>query len=891
MNQILKWLLGADPSEMVGEGNWHFGFVSQPSQYVVLAVVLLAIPAMLLLIIRSYRREGDRPRGVKAFLAAIRIAVVLLVLVVLLRPAAVLKFTRTLYSSVVVLIDDSNSMGFTDVYADAAAKQELAAYLKIDQGELETWSRTRILREALARPGGPLTKLAKDHPIEFRVFSTQPGEDSRLLDSVLGPEQPGTEGEPAGRAGGAAAGKKADPNASGGQPAPKARPATPEAFQDILAKLRDSGYETNIAAGLRDTVRSLAGRRVAGIVIASDGRSTSADARNRLHEALAYADQQHMRLYPVLVGDPAPPKNLSVTGLQAPQEVRRGARTELTAVLAHRNLSGESVTVKLLCRAKGKTNWTDTGISQTVTLDAESPTSAPAGAIPAAEKDKGVQSVAISLEPNDIGEFVYRAAVDPRKDERNTADNYAEAPMKVSDEKVRVLLISGDAGWEFQYLRNFLTRQPDLYRVSVWQQNADPNVNQSSSTGMKLTKLPATLEELIGSPDGKPHPGYDVVILYDPRPTEEGFDGAFVANLETFVKRHGGGLCHIVSNKYSDTVLRSVGAYEPLGNMLPVEVASNTSDLVVRISQGQPEAWAVRPTSYGLDHPVTRLGPTAKESAAVWEILPGSFWSHPVMRSKPLARVLAVSANPMRRTSKSDPEPLVVTQGYGQGRVLYMGFDDTWRWRFIQDGHYHRLFWSNVVRYLATLQARHVTIAAGGDRFNVGERITIEVDAYDDKYNPLKAEQFKLDMRDVAGGRDAQSIVLEPSRDKDNRIKEGRFSATIKLVHTGTFELTVPDDYPLGRDKVQPKTIRVDLPRAEAVRSEADRAAMMGLPSRPENFLEVQQVDRLASLIPSDKKTAVREKHLEMWDSNLTLALIVLLLAIEWIVRKKHNLA
>jgi len=494
--------------------------------------------------------------------------------------------------------------------------------------------------------------------------------------------------------------------------------------------------------------------------------------------------------------------------------------------------------------------------------------------------------VTLTIEPGEVGEYVYRAVVEPRPDERNTADNYAEAPMKVSDEKIRVLLVSGDAGWEFQYLRNFLLRQPELYRLSVWQQNADPNVNQAASTGMKLTKLPATLEEIMGSPEGKPHPGYDVVVLYDPRPTEDGFDGTFVKNVETFVKRHGGGLCYIVSNKYSDTVLRSAGAYEPLADLLPVQVGSNTDDLIERLGQGKPQAWPVRPTSYGADHPVMRLGGSAKESAAVWDILPGSYWSHPVMKAKPLARVLAVSSNPMRRTGKNEPEPLIVTQAYGMGRVLYLGFDDTWRWRFIRDGYYHRLFWSNVVRYLATLQARHVVITAGGDRFNLGERVTIEVEAYDDKFNPLKAETFKLVLTDTGGSRPRQTVELKAVGDKP-----GRFKATIRMVHTGTFELNVPDDYALGKDKVQPKTVRVELPRAEAARPEADRATMMGIPSRPENFLEIQDVARLAEIIPSDRKTAVREKFMELWDSNLTLVLIVLLLAVEWIVRKKYNMA
>ena len=126
VNRIVKWLIGADPTDMVGEGNWHIGFVSEPNQYLLLALVLVIVPAMIFLIVRSYRREGDNPAGAKAFLAGVRIAVCLLVLAALFRPAIVLRFTRTLYSTVLVLIDDSRSMSFTDRYADANTQAKVA---------------------------------------------------------------------------------------------------------------------------------------------------------------------------------------------------------------------------------------------------------------------------------------------------------------------------------------------------------------------------------------------------------------------------------------------------------------------------------------------------------------------------------------------------------------------------------------------------------------------------------------------------------------------------------------------------------------------------------------------------------------------------------------------
>jgi hypothetical protein len=219
------------------------------------------------------------------------------------------------------------------------------------------------------------------------------------------------------------------------------------------------------------------------------------------------------------------------------------------------------------------------------------------------------------------------------------------------------------------------------------------------------------------------------------------------------------------------------------------------------------------------------------------------------------------------------------------GRVLYVGTNDTWRWRYIRDSYYHRLFWSNIVRYLATLRARHVLITAGGDRFSAGERITVEVEAYDESFKPLEAPNFKVDMVDTETLK-SESIMLEPVPGKP-----GRFKATFRATRVGTFELTALHGDPLAKEKVQAKTLRVELPKAEATRTEADLATMENLATRPENFLRIADIDKLPKLIPSDRKTAVRQVPRELWSSNFTLMLIVTLLTVEWVLRKKYNMA
>ncbi|HUT56559.1 MAG TPA: hypothetical protein VNA25_01655 [Phycisphaerae bacterium] len=860
MASFWKWLLGWELGEVIAHGNWQLRFIAQYSNYINL-VLMLVFVALLYLTVRSYRREGEAPRRAKAVIAGIRIAVIVLVFGILLQPAIVLRYVRSLTSSVVLLIDDSQSMGFKDRYEEpnvAELRDRLSKMLGVEAAELSGLTRGEIATRALAKPDGPVPKLAADHPlVVMRYSTTQPSAGSggytRRIGAVDMVQPEGYAELPTQAAG---------------------------SLKDVLGALTRSGYSTNPPAGIRGALDLTQGQRAPVIVHVSDGQMTAQGGRRRSTGAIEYARERGVQVYSVLVGDPTPPKNVAVTALQAPREVRRGATVEFAVNITHRNMGNESVMVKLERRKTGEVEWVDTGVSQAVTLQR------PSG--DANQLSRSLQTVTLQLEPEELGEFEYRAFVEPRPGEENTADNSAVAQVGVADEKVRVLLISGDAGKEFQYLRNYLLRQKDDYLVSVWQQNADVEINQSASSGMKLDKLPRTLSELIGERGNPKKPGYNAVILYDPQHTQGGFDKYFVENLlKPFVEKHNGGLCFIASNKYTESVLLGDEEFKALQGMMAVQVAPDSMSDLSRIGDSTPQPAPVLLTAYGIDHPVTRLAGTPEQSVEIWDALPGIYWSHPVFRAKPGARVLAVSSNPMRRTiARNHALPLIVAQPYGKGSVLYLGFDETWRWVLVRDGYFYRRFWGNVVRYLATLQARRVTITTGGSRFTVGEPITIEVEAYGRDYQPLEKDKLEVDVVNNETGRAERTLELRAIEDKP-----GQFKVTFVAEHRGNYKLTplVEPDDPNGTPAF--KQIEIALPQAEFVRTEADGGTMKSMAWPPEKYLDVSQIDRLAAEIPAGRWTSTHEVPKYLWDTNLALVLIVVLLAAEWILRKRYNMA
>jgi len=886
MSNAFQRLFGLSAEDAAAGDGWRVTFVAEYGNYVKLAMIA-AFALLLYLVVRSYRREGDAPPVAKAFLAGLRLLVIVLAFLVLLRPGLVLSFTETVYPTVAVLLDDSESMSQRDRYAggaDAAYGEQVARRLEVAPDTLAELSRLDLVRRFLPDREG-LAGLADTSNLILLRFAPEesPPGDARGVDYVR---------------------HLADLPALGTDASPRQFREAEGEIRKALAGLSGAGGRTDLAAAVEGALAMTVGQRLAAVVIVTDGQVTSEQGRAALSGARARADERRADVYAVAVGDTTRRhRNLGVGPLRAPTaRVRRGSRVRFTVRLQHSLLDGRTVVVQLQRRRPGEEAWRDVMRSDPVTLSAEE--SAAGAADAPGPGDPAEQKVDLLVQPDvlgrELGDFVFRAVVEPESGEANADDNAAETALRVCDDKIHVLLV-GCGGWEFQYLRSFLLRErregpegeaEDVFRVSVWQQDADPGLNLDASTGMKLAHLPKNLEELIGSPLGE-HPGYDMVMLYDPLPTKDGFDEPFIDLLRTFVQDHGGGLCFLAGRRHTESALLDTQGMGGLRDLLPVEIARNTPDIAARIQQRTPRPYPVLLTPAGVDHPVMRLGARGAVASAAWDDLPGLYWSHPVRQVKPLARVLAINSSPFRRTGTKTAEPVVAIHASGAGRVLYIGADTTWRWRSLEDARYYRTFWRDVIRFLAPTRVRQVAVTAGGAEHQLGQRVAVEVEAYDETYEPVTRETYDVVLVEAGGGMRVLRTVGLRAVDPERR--PGLYRGALDDLPEGKY--VVAPARPIPEERVDVARFEVVRRRAEQRRPEADLHTLRyptGLASRPESFLRIDEAGQLPERIAPEPQTFVSERTIELLDSRplagTVLGLFVLLLAIEWIVRKRYNM-
>ncbi|MBM4042362.1 MAG: VWA domain-containing protein [Planctomycetes bacterium] len=829
MSEFWLRVLGFDLGRIPKGAQTEFVWTHAPTSWGVF-VLLGLVAALAYLVYSLYRREMRTCRpAVKAFLAVVRVAVLLVLVVVFMGPALAISLRRTVEPYVVLLLDESLSMSIQDHYdAETAAKVASAVGLSTETVQENPPTRAGLVDALLRKDEGKFLKdLRKRGRVRVMTFS----------DSLKVREALGLASEPASETPEAAA-------LARGEPVP---PLVP------------SGTSTDLARAVRESLASLAGNPVAGIVMIGDGQHTGGG------DPLAAADlaaQQRVPLFPIGIGDPRNPQNLRVVDVWAPETAFAGDPFQLQARLSAEGLGAAAVTAELVER---KTAGTEEAPAQESVLERKQVTF---------QGEPGQATVAFRHTPKVPGQFIYTVRVAPQPNELLKSDNERSITVRVVSEQARVLLIAGSPTWDFQPLRTLLIRDKTI-NVSCWLQSIDPDMRQDGDT--VIEKLPDKAEELFK---------YDVVIFLDPDPME--FSEAWMEALKKFVGDHAGGLLWQAGPKYTVRFLTGHRTRE-VRTLLPVRLGDFTEADLRLLSETHTRPWPPRITAAGSDHPILTLDKDPQVNARIWEAMPGVYWSFPTSGVKPGTATLMEHSDPRLR-SKEEWRPLLVASQYGAGRCLYLGFNSTWRWRKLGERHFDQ-FWVQAVRYLVEGRLmggkRRGRIETDRDLFAAGARVPVAATLYTPAFEPLALPTVPLTVRGQPG---TQPINGE-LRAVPNR--PGHYEGAFIASQLGILELEVAlRDDPSGKPVLVTKQITVETPRVEFADPRLNRALLADMAERSKGcYFAIEEAGQVAAAIPDRHETIiVREKPQNLWDTTRLLGLLAVLLTIEWAVRKYNRL-
>ena len=620
-------------------------------------------------------------------------------------------------------------------------------------------------------------------------------------------------------------------------------------------KLDGHGASTQLGDALGGAIAAHRGRHVTDVLVISDGRSNAGLAPL---EAARAATSAGIPVHTLLLGDARREKNALIEIVEAPttalegdeiavsvRVVGRGVDAQARTSVQLEELHGDSATVA----AEEQLALTETGERATLL--------ARAGSADAR-----------------TGERRFRISVPPIEGETLLDDNALEFAVHVTPAKVRVLYVEGYPRWEYRFLKELLKRSDEKLEVSCMLLSASPDFPQETSRGLlPLTSVPTDRKQLLEN--------YDVVILGDVNPYGVSQDPAradeFMKSLREFVER-GGGLLFIAGEHDNPRALLRT----PLEELLPVAVDASDEN-ALSLSRN---AWQPILEDPLVPHEIVRLLPETATNRRLWEDpagLSGMYWFAPISRAKPGTQILL--RHPTLENS-SGRYPLLVAGYFPSGRTLFVGFDETWRWRFHYGDTYHERFWRNAIRWLALGRLksgdRRFRVEVARASYTLGERAVVEARVLDEDFRPSSAPKQEVVWSDPEGRETRLDLPLVAGR-------AGVFRSTLDALRLGPYRVWIE----AAGARVATADFEVVLPSLENQDPSPDPGLLRELAAvTGGKFVELPSMREVLAQFPGgeERREPISSRLDDVWDRWATLWIALALLAAEWVLRKRWEL-
>jgi hypothetical protein len=637
------------------------------------------------------------------------------------------------------------------------------------------------------------------------------------------------------------------------------RDLTPLEFKDGKLDLGKSaeGKETAIGAVLEDVLKREAGKRLAGVIILTDGAQ----------QAYAPRDEQPQTPARRLNDLPAPLYTVTFGQDRSATQSRDVALTDLAvnpSVFVKNDLA-----IAGTARVNGLVNQS---IPVQVWFETSPGKMEPVATAEVKAKLNGEQlKFELDYIPTTPGERKLTIRATPQSGERITTNNELSTFVNVLDGGLNVLYLEGEVRAELRFLKRSLAQSPDI------------KVDFEFLDKRGRDKWPIDMSD-------KFKPGkYNVYIIGDldstvfrkedlERLRESVIQGAGLIMLGGFHSFWAGG--------YQNTALADVLplAITPIDQLARQDFdAKIREDLHLKpvplprgLGSGKTGIQMLPDARFGYEPPM-RLS-SRELNRQVWEKLPPLEGGNKFEALKPGARPLAVT---------SDGKPLLVAAEPGNGRVLAFAGDSTWHWAMQDFEPQFKRFWRQVVLWLAKKEdsdEQKVYVQLAQRRFSPGAKIEFTAGAHNTEGQPIATAALTAALVSADGKRRPVPLMRQGevwSGMLRDVIEPGDYSIAVTAINSGA---------PLGDAKARFVVYEQDLElenaaaRPELMASLAKMTVANGGDAvAPEQLLAL--LKRIKEQ-PRDRQVEIETKFTP-WDSPPFFLLVVMLLVVEWFLRKR----
>ncbi len=651
---------------------------------------VIIIPLLILVAAWCYRGDqGVMGLGARWVMGVLRFIILFALVLILFKPTLTRERVQTENSTVLVVLDDSFSMGIKDRFEDPSVTSGTLLAAGLSPGAEP--QRLDIARGLLE---GGTADLVERLRIKADVKVLTGSDGVRTL-AELPRFAEGEEGEEV------AEGVANDSGA--------------------LPEIELRGRVSRLGDAMSDAIDSTRNKNVAALVLLSDGQesggvSTSLEVSRRL-------GLREIPIHVIGIGNPADPRDIRMVDLDLADVVLEGDTVPVDFRVAAEGFEGEEV------RAELKLLRDDGGIEQRVDYYVS------IGA------DGEVVPHRLEFTPRSPGRFLCKIELPYQNGELFSENNALEKPVTVVAQKIKVLYVEGPPRYDYRYLKNSLIRDPTMEAHCLLLE-ADPEFPQESSPGLKpLRSFPRSREDLFH---------YDVVILGDIRP--DALTPRQMEWLTEFVEDQGGGIVFLsgqwfMPRRFLGSPLERLlpveleeadgrsGAARDITESFHVELTPEGLDHPVMQltgdSERNKELWQWQGRSD--------------------RTMPGFFWYQKVKKLKKGAVALAVHETDEHFTY--GPRPIFAFQYQGRGRSFISLTDDTWRLRRLVGNRWFYRFWGQAIRFVGASRllgpSKRYSVSVDPREAILGGEVNVLARLLGPDFKPTTDEEVSLELERI----------------------------------------------------------------------------------------------------------------------------------------------
>lgn len=630
------------------------------------------------------------------------------------------------------------------------------------------------------------------------------------------------------------------------------------------------GRRTALGQALEQTLRRVAARPVAGVVVLSDGRSSDTPSRATLRQF----ESRQIPVIAVPLGSPVPMLDMAIGRVDAPHGAFVGDIVPVTVEVDRLGAGDEDSPVK------GRIQLVDEATGRVLDERSLDGLSGPA-------QTQGGQSHRVTLiarpELPGAAAWTVRLALDGP--DLTGENNSAPVRVELVDRPIRVVYFDGYPRWEYRYLKWLLLREKSIRSSTLLLAAERRYIQEGTDT---LDTLPRT--QAGWAP-------FDVVVMGDLRPGL--FSEDQLNQLKSLISDRGAGLLWIGGSASTPGAWRG----SPLADLLPFTLAQGE----VGGTGGGPPVWLdpvlIRPGAAAARYGVMQLGestddpwPTVLSAPELnWNALR---WTQRVDPAslKPTTEVLAL-ATPVGVSggNSASPTPLVMTMRYGAGRVVYVATDEIWRYRYGRGETLPERFWIPLIRLLAReslgRSGKPAVLRASPERAQAGQQVQFTVQLLDQSLVEARPQSVKVRLipPSVEGATRAQQgidLLLKPQATSDQDAPISAFSASWLAGEPGVYRIEAADPLLAGLDLAT--RLEVVLPDDEMRIPQTDHGALAELALvTGGSVVQPDQLPSLGELLPNRQLRLLGTPDVEtLWDKPIVWVLLISLLMAEWVGRR-----